>query len=174
MPILLNQATTVRPWAFTEVFKLTPTSGDGKTIRNADYKLIKFDNGTEKFFNLTNSPLETAARDLLTGTLTTTQITNYNYLCTEMTSLVRGSSFCNALGVNNVETQINVSPNPFHNFISIKSGSGNENYKLYSNLGQLIYDGTAIENQDFSSLANGIYFLKIMDKSASTIKLIKE
>ena len=174
MPILLNQATTVRPWAFTEVFKLTPTSGDGKTIRNADYKLIKFDNGTEKFFNLTNSPLETAARDLLTGTLTTTQITNYNYLCTEMTSLVGGSSFCNALGVNNVETQINVSPNPFHNFISIKSGSGNENYKLYSNLGQLIFEGTAIENQDFSSLANGIYFLKIMDKSASTIKLIKE
>ena len=174
MPILLNQATTVRPWAFTEVFKLTPTSGDGKTIRNADYKLIKFDNGTEKFFNLTNSPLETAARDLLTGTLTTTQITNYNYLCTEMTNLVGGTSFCNALGVNNVETQINVSPNPFHNFISIKSGSGNENYKLYSNLGQLIYDGTAIENQDFSSLANGIYFLKIMDKSTSTIKLIKE
>jgi len=174
MPILLNQATTVRPWAFTEVFKLTPTSGDGKTIRNADYKLIKFDNGTEKFFNLTNSPLETAARDLLTGTLTTTQITNYNYLCTEMTSLVGGSSFCNALGVNNVETQINVSPNPFHNFISIKSGSGNENYKLYSNLDQLIFEGTAIENQDFSSLANGIYFLKIMDKSTSTIKLIKE
>ena len=53
MPILLNQASTVRPWEFTEVFKLTPTSGDGKAIRNTDYKLMKFDNGTEKFFNLT-------------------------------------------------------------------------------------------------------------------------
>ena len=55
MPILLNQATTVRPWAYTEIFKLAPTSGDGKAIRNTDYKLIKFDNGTEKFFNLTLS-----------------------------------------------------------------------------------------------------------------------
>jgi arylsulfatase A-like enzyme len=174
MPILLNQATAERPWEFTEIFKLAPTSGDGKAMRNADYKLMKFDNGTEKFFNLTNSPLETAARDLLNGTLTTTQITNYNYLCSEMTNLVGGTSFCNTLGVNNVESQINVIPNPFHNFITIKSTSGNENYKLYSNLGQLIYEGNAIETQDFSFLANGIYFLKIIDKSTSTIKLIKE
>jgi arylsulfatase A-like enzyme len=174
MPILLNQATTVRPWAFTEIFKLAPTSGDGKAIRNADYKLMKFDNGTEKFFNLTNSPLETAARDLLNGTLTTTQISNYNYLCTEMTTLVGGASFCNALGVNNVEPQMNVVTNPFHNFITLKSNSGNEYYELYSNLGQLIFEGNAIENQDFSSLANGIYFLKIIEQSISTIKLIKE
>jgi hypothetical protein len=91
-----------------------------------------------------------------------------------MTNLVGGTSFCNTLGVNNVESQINVIPNPFHNFITIKSTSGNENYKLYSNLGQLIYEGNAIETQDFSFLANGIYFLKIIDKSTSTIKLIKE
>lgn len=174
MPILLNQATTVRPWAFTEIFKLAPTSGDGKAIRNEDYKLIKYDNGNEKFFNLTNSPLETTNRDLLNGTLTTTQISNYNYLCTEMTTLVGGASFCNALGVNNVEPQMNVATNPFHNFIALKSNSGNEYYELYSNLGQLIFEGNAIENQDFSSLANGIYFLKIIEQSISTIKLIKE
>lgn len=174
MPILLNQATTVRPWEFTEIFKLAPTSGDGKAIRNEDYKLIKYDNGNEKFFNLTNSPLETTNRDLLNGTLTTTQISNYNYLCTEMTTLVGGASFCNALGVNNVEPQMIVDTNPFHNFIALKSNSGNEYYELYSNLGQLIFEGNAIENQDFSSLANGIYFLKIIDQSISTIKLIKE
>lgn len=174
MPILLNQATTVRPWEFTEIFKLAPTSGDGKAIRNEDYKLIKYDNGNEKFFNLTNSPLETTNRDLLNGTLTTTQISNYNYLCTEMTTLVGGASFCNALGVNNVEPQMNVATNPFHNFIALKSNSGNEYYELYSNLGQLIFEGNAIENQDFSSLANGIYFLKIIEQSISTIKLIKE
>ena len=174
MPILLNQATTVRPWAFTEIFKLTPTSGDGKTIRNADYKLIKFDNGTEKFFNLTNSPLETNNQQLLNGTLNATQITNYNYLCSEMTNLVGGASFCNTLGGSNVEMPINISPNPFHSFITLKSTSGNENYQLYSDLGQLIFEGNAIENQDFSSLTNGIYFLKISDTSSSTIKLIKE
>jgi arylsulfatase B len=174
MPILLNQSTTVRPWEFTEIFKLAPTSGDGKAIRNTDYKLMKFDNGTEKFFNLTNSSLETSNQDLLNGTLTATQISNYNYLCSEMTNLVGGTSFCNSLGGISVAAQINISPNPFHNFISIKSASGNENYKLFSDLGQLIYEGKDIENQDFSALSNGIYFLKIIDKSTSTIKLMKE
>ena len=174
MPILLNQATTIRSWAFTEIFKLAPTSGDGKAIRNDDYKLIKFDNGTEKFFNLTTSPLETTNRDLLNGTLNATQINNYNYLCSEMTNLVGGTSYCSALGVNHDALEINAIPNPFHNIISIKSTLGTENYKLYSNLGQLIYEGKNIENQDFSLLANGIYFLKIISKSTSTIKLVKE
>ena len=91
-----------------------------------------------------------------------------------MTTLVGGASFCNALGVNNVEPQMIVDTNPFHNFIALKSNSGNEYYELYSNLGQLIFEGNAIENQDFSSLANGIYFLKIINQSISTIKLIKE
>ena len=135
--------------------------------------MIKFDNGTEKLFNLTNNSSETANQNLLLGNLTATQSTNYNYLCSEMTNLVGGTSFCNALSVNNIESQINVSPNPFHNFISIKSTSGNENYKLYSNLGQLIYEGNANENHDFSALANGIYFLKISDKATTTVKLIK-
>jgi hypothetical protein len=56
----------------------------------------------------------------------------------------------------------------------LKSYTGNENYELYSNLGQLIYEGKSIENQDFSALSNGIYFLKIRDKTTSTVKLIKE
>lgn len=174
MPILLNQASSVRPWEFTEIFKLAPTSGDGKAIRNADYKLMKFDNGTEKFFNLTNSPLETTNLNLLNGTLNASQISNYNYLCSELTNLVGGASFCNTLGVSVDEPQISINPNPFHNFISIKSDSGNENYKLFSNLGQLIYDGNAIQNQDFSALSNGIYFLKIVGKANYTFKLIKQ
>lgn len=177
LPILANQATTVRPWEFTEVFKLTPTSGDGKAIRNTDYKLMKFDDGTEKFFNLTANSSEATNQNLLLGGLTATQSTNYSYLCNQMTTLVGGPQYCNALSLNNdalEANEIKAYPNPFHSKINLKSYSGNENFELYTNVGQLIYKGKSIENQDFSAISNGIYFLKIIDKSTSTIKLIKE
>ena len=177
MSILLNTATSVRPWAFTEVFKDTPTSGDGKAMRNTDYKLIKFDDGTEKFFHITTNPTETINQNLLLGTLTTTQSTNYSYLCNQMTALVGGPQYCNALSINDNELEASenkVFPNPFHSKINLKSYTGNENYELYSNLGQLIYKGNSIQSQDFSALSNGIYFLKISDKENSKVKLMKE
>lgn len=67
-----------------------------------------------------------------------------------------------------------VFPNPFKSTINLKSATGNEKFQLYSNLGQLIYSGTAIEKQDFSGLKTGVYFLKISDKTTTTIKLLKE
>ena len=86
LPILLNQNVAPRPWSFSEVFRSTPLPTDGKTIRNVDYKLMKFSNGTEKLFNLTVNPTET--NNLLTTTMSATDVTNYNYLCSEMTNLI--------------------------------------------------------------------------------------
>ena len=177
MPILLNTATSVRPWAFTEVFKDTPTSGDGKAMRNTEYKLMKFDDGTEKFFDLTMNPTETINQNLLLGTLNTVQKVNYTSLCNQMTTLIGAANYCNPIFLNNEDfeaNEIKVFPNPFHSKINLKSFSGNENYELYSNLGQLIYKGKSIENQDFSALPNGVYFLKISDKTTSISKLVKE
>ena len=79
MPVLQNTATDVRPWAFTEIFKLTPDANDGKTMRNSAYKLLRFDNGTEEFYNLATDPDET--NNLLTGTLNSSERSNYQYLC---------------------------------------------------------------------------------------------
>jgi hypothetical protein len=45
LPIVKNTADSIRPWAFTEIFKITTDSSDGKAIRNKDYKLIRFDYG---------------------------------------------------------------------------------------------------------------------------------
>ena len=54
LPIIKNTAVDIRPWVFTEVFKNPTVAGDGKAMRNKDYKLIDFDNGTQKFFKLSN------------------------------------------------------------------------------------------------------------------------
>lgn len=175
MPILLNTATSVRSEIFTEIFKATPIAGDGKTMRNSDYKLLKFDNGTEKFFNLITDPTEKT--NLLLGTLDAVQTANYTSLCNEMTTLVGSTKYCNPTFLNTESFEANenrVYPNPFQSTIHLKSYSGNEKYELYSSFGQLIYSGSMIEKQNFSAFPNGVYFLKIKDKSTTTVKLLKE
>ena len=175
MPILLNTATSVRSGAFTEIFKNPTVAGDGKTMRNSDYKLLKFDNGTEKFFNLTTDPTEKT--NLLLGTLNAVQTANYTSLCNEMSTLVGSTNYCNPTFLNNESFEVNenrVYPNPFQSTIHLKSYSGNEKYELYSSFGQLIYSGSMIEKQDFSAFPNGVYFLRIKDTSTTTVKLLKE
>jgi arylsulfatase B len=173
IPILTNVSTSVRPWAFSEVFRTTPLTSDGKTIRNLDYKLLKFANGTEKLYNLTTDPSEN--NNLLLGTLNTTELINYNYLCTEMTNLVGSGSYCNpTLNTESYEFKTaEIYPNPFTSTINIKPHTDNENYELFNNSGQLIYSGKNIEQQDFSNLSNGIYFFKVSDQN-KIFKIIKE
>jgi arylsulfatase B len=93
VPILSNTTTDVRTWAFVEVFG-TATANDGKAIRNKDFKLINFDNGTQEFYNLTNDANE--ATNLLSRTLTTTERSNYTSLCSSMGTLL-GTTVCNSL-----------------------------------------------------------------------------
>jgi len=95
--------------------------------------------------------------------------TNTNYvLC------VRGipTSLTNANYENNLT--IKCSSNPFTNHILLVNTIGNEYFQLYTNLGQLIFQGYNIETQDFSLLTKGIYYLKIKTQSSGVIKLIKE
>jgi len=99
LPIIRQEKESIRDWVFTEVFKNTPAQFDGKTMRNLNYKLIDFDNGTQKYFNLTNDPTENT--DLLLRTLNQVEKDNYAYLCQEMTKLVGKGGFCITTGLDN-------------------------------------------------------------------------
>ncbi len=175
LPIIKNQSTQVRPWSFCEIFKLTHDSAEGKGMRNMNYKLLNFDYGHQEFYNLAIDSLET--NDLLTGTLSATDIVNYNYLCNEMTNLIGTGTLCNTVGINGIENSADnliAYPNPFYSHIYLKSKTGYDKYELRNCFGQIIYSGNKIELQDFSDLSNGIYFLKIIDTASKTIKLIKQ
>jgi arylsulfatase A-like enzyme len=172
LPILKNESTIVRPWTFTEIFKTTPDSDDGKTIRNTIFKLLHFDDGHEEFYNLENDPEE--LKNLLNGTLTALEHDNYVYLCGEMSNLLSNSAFCTA-SVATGEPIVNqngftVYPNPFENQIQLTPAQGNTRVKLFNTLGQTIYVGQNIENQDFSGLARGIYLLYTEGKSQILLK----
>jgi arylsulfatase A-like enzyme len=85
LPVLKNECEEVRPWVFTEIFKPTTDASDGKAIRSKDFKLLKFDDGHQEFYNLANDPNELI--NLLLGTLNATQQANFNYLTNELKKL---------------------------------------------------------------------------------------
>jgi len=173
MPILQNTATTTRPWAFSEIFRTTPLASDGKSIRNADYKLLKFANGTEKFFNLTVNSGEN--NNLLQTNMTATDITNYNYLCSEMANLVGSGITCTALNTDTFlnTNEIFVIENPFNANIIINTVSNEDTYVLYSIKGEKIKEGKDLTNQDFSYLASGTYLVKLVTQN-KVFKIIKK
>jgi arylsulfatase A-like enzyme len=174
MPILSNTATSIRPWSFSEIFRVTPLASDGKAIRNLEYKLIKFANGTERLFNLLLDPSE--SNNLLTATMTANDVSNYNYLCSEMATLVGTGITCTTLNsnsFNNTNNEISVIGNPFQSKINIKGITEEDEFEVYSIIGESIYKGKDLDTKDFSYLSNGIYFVKLITQKI-TFKVIKE
>jgi len=123
LPILSNSADSIRPWVFSEIFKLVTDSADGKGMRNRDYKLIRFDYGVEEFYRLSDDPTE--SKNLLNGNLNPTDISNYNYLCAEMNKLLGNNLFCQkTVGLNEDKLAENsvfdIYPNPSNHIIHLK------------------------------------------------------
>jgi len=174
LPILKNKNVAIRPWAFSENFKLIPDESDAKAIRNLDYKIIKFDNGKEEFYHLATDPGE--LNNLLTGNMNAEAITNYQYLCASLSSLLGSTAFCNAsLSVNNNLSGVNeiAYPNPFIDFIQIDQSYLYCSIQLTNINGTVIYSGKEIDKQNFSAIPAGIYFLNSTTGIPFQLKLVK-
>ena len=174
LPILKNKNVAIRPWAFSENFKLIPDESDGKAIRNLDYKIIKFDNGKEEFYHLATDPGE--LNNLLIGNMNADAITNYQYLCASLSNLLGSTAYCNTtLSVNNTLPAANeiAYPNPFVDFIQIDQSYFDCNIQLTNLSGAEIYSGKEIYNQNFSAIPAGIYFLKSTTGIPIQLKLVK-
>ncbi|MCX6309603.1 MAG: aryl-sulfate sulfotransferase, partial [Bacteroidia bacterium] len=71
-------------------------------------------------------------------------------------------------------TQLKAFPNPFTNRISINQSVEIESLVLFNAVGQSLWVGKIIEDQDFSGLTAGIYFLKVTSNhTTQTVRLIK-
>lgn len=71
------------------------------------------------------------------------------------------------------EDGVQVYPNPFRDRLFLKNTSQNTAYQLFNAIGQVVFSGKNLEQQDFSGLPPGIYFLKIADRTNAVLKLIK-
>lgn len=113
MPVLKNQSAGVRSWCFTEQFGPAPDPDDGKSIRNAAYKLLDFDDGRQEFYHLADDPLEQT--DLLVSLpLSSDALANYTSLCNQLHALV-GTDACQST-VSDTQPaspgEWTISPNP--------------------------------------------------------------
>jgi len=89
--------------------------------------------------------------------------------------LVRTIDSASGINQNKEITPFNIFPNPFIDKLMLTNVSGNENYELFDVMGQIIWKGMHIEQQNFSALKPDIYFLKVMVNNTVVIrKLVKE
>ena len=103
-------------------------------------------------------------------------ITNYNYLCNELSTLTGSTIACktfisgtSAPSLDNVE----LIPNPFTSMVKLPISVQHEKAELRNTLGQLFYKGTNISEQNFSNLPTGVYLLKLENK-LKVYRLVKE
>lgn len=87
------------------------------------------------------------------------------------------SQYCSVSTNNNelIIQDLSIYPNPFVNKILIENTTGLETYQLSNSFGQLVWSGKGIQQQDFSNLQNGLYFLKVSTQTGQqTLKLMKQ
>lgn len=85
---------------------------------------------------------------------------------------------CSTTGLEPVNNEANnyiAYPNPFNDKINIANMNGEALYSLSNAMGQTIFEGRNINNQNFSDLIRGVYFLRVSSQTEIKIlKLMKE
>lgn len=161
---LQNTSGTDRDWIFTEQFTDPADARDGKTIRNADYHLIRFSDGREEFYHQTSDIEET--NNLLLGNLTSNEIYHYHLLCDSLNSLI-GSGSCQPLNTEELSANAwTVSPNPTTSMVTISGPSFREVW-VFDQIGALVLTSTNT-SLDLVEMPCGVYLLRVMGKDGNS------
>jgi len=178
-----NQTAINRTWIFSETFNTPAKVDDGKTIRNQDYHLLRFDNGIEEFYNQTLDVEEKNNLLLNTSAMTSTDLLNYQILCDSIATLT-GVTGCKSVSgeENNLSNGISIYLNPTQGQLSITVSENNRilmgtRVEIVNPLGQIISsfiltaNGNAI---DISAFEEGIYYVVLYQhESVISKKIIK-
>ena len=153
------------------------------TINNPTLYTINWFNiaATAGFINSINVPLPASAITIPVPVAATQGsyigfLTVSNSICTSLGDTI--SIIMNdILNIDEKEKLKNVIvyPNPFSKEIILKNSTGSENYSLTNSVGQIIWAGKDINQQDFSNVTTGLYFLTIIKGyEKKTLKIVKE
>lgn len=133
--------------------------------------------GSKKFWSSTslpNQPDQAWFLDARFGVVSHELKTTRNYLL-----CVRGGNHATTTAVPDRAGAgaLQVFPNPFSSkiqvFVNGVQSQPTWMFHLYDQLGTLVFSGTDIEQQDFSALPGGMYFLKISAGGTTTVRLLK-
>jgi arylsulfatase A-like enzyme len=166
LPILKNEQPEVRDWTFTELFNPTPDPKDGKTIRNLDYKLIRFDDGHQEFYHLATDPDEQS--DLLLNLpLSQVEVANYSYLCTQL-NLLTGIDACDeavpVLEISDNSRLIRIYPNPADEQLHVVGATAAGQFWVRDIIGRSVLSGyfeTGAFELNLALIPPGVYCLEL-------------
>ena len=68
---------------------------------------------------------------------------------------------CGTAGIDELEIDVDVYPNPASDFITISNVPEGFNYTIYNTVGNILTTGTDTESIDVSTLNSGIYFIEL-------------
>jgi len=158
LSVLKDQPGT-RTWIFSEQFHSPAGVADGKTIRNQDYHLLRFDNGNEAFYNQSADPEENT--NLLLNAMTATEISNYHFLCDSLTALT-GTGTCKPLQLADLEKGkwMKIIPNPVHNILEICIREEISSVRIFNQLGGVVLT-TSSKEIDLTNLSAGVYYVAL-------------
>ena len=185
LPVLKNEATSVHDWVFSEVFDPAGKPEDGKAIRDLSYKLMRFDDGHEEFYQIATDPYE-FTNLLLQLPLSAEASAHYAFLCNALAGLV-GTPACDPAVTSTHEHSeksiVYVSPNPAKGTLFIQNAD-NLNLvsgKIFDLKGQMFLSFSLGANRqvNISSLPNGPFLLKVTDEkgkvySTQFVKMIND
>ena len=127
-------------------------------------------NGNKLLFNLQTDPSEKT--NLYSSTATGANLTNLEFLCSEMSKLLQLPNGCSLVLASQEEIKtINPFPNPFTSQIQLAIDQADAEFELVNVAGQEILKGKNISNQDVNPIPKGIYFLRV---HGQVFKLVKE
>lgn len=160
LPILQAKTDSIRPWSFSEVFQSPSTAEDGKCIQTGEYKLMRFDQGQEALYHLSQDPDE--QMNLLTQSMDSRAAQQYAYLCSALEQLTAGSSTCNSNGIPPAETAepFQVFPNPVADILTVSGVAPKGTLQLLDLNGRVLMLPTAGNTFDVRFLSPGIYLLR--------------
>lgn len=153
-------------WCFLD---LSITIGNASFMTNstfASYQWIDCDNGNQSIPGATDQTFSP-------GEIGNFAVIVSNEFCTDTSECVNLIE----TGLTNVSNEdvLIVYPTNFTTNIHIEHATGHEKYELSNEAGQLIWTGKHIEQQNFSMLETGWYFLKAKDQqSTKSFKLLKQ
>jgi arylsulfatase A-like enzyme len=160
-PIIRNDTSDVRDWIFTEQFRVNTVPTDAKAMKTKTHKLMKFDSGSTRFYDLTTDSLE--QNNLYNQPLTSIQLQQYNYLCNELNALLNLSTCTTITSIQEVKEEFSspqVFPNPMSNMLTVRwDGNEMESLVLVDAIGRVMMEGEP-GDWDVSLLKAGVYFLQ--------------
>ncbi len=159
-------------WRLPNIKELQSINDESRI--NPSLNTAYFNTGNaKKYWSSTTLPNQTSKAWYL---FTQFGITTYDTKTAKHYTICLRGNGTSTTGLNEIaqEPSVTVYPNPFHSFIYLKSIPGNQYCELTNSMGQLLYSGTSVEMQNFSSLLSGVYFLKVNGQSVLFFRLIKE